>query len=292
MYYIRHCFYLIISNKCPIRYKTVLNKTLSFLVSFLDMLLHHETNEVESSWFVKPTNSGLTLNFHALAPIRYKRSVVRSFVHRIYNACSSWKFIDDGLKQAYEVLEQNQYPKYFYEPIVKKTIENIREHKVADSLSFDEKVTGKKLFFVQYRGHDTTRFIDELVSCGAPIIPIYITRKLRTCLPSLKPKVEKNITSNLVYKIKCSGCQSCYVGMTSRHLITRVKEHFSPNGVITKHLKVCDGMFTPSGGNMDPYTCSEILATTSRSIVFLGILEALYIRDTKPHLNTKNEYKV
>ena len=79
--------------------------------------------------------------------------------------------------------------------------------------------------------------------------------------------------------------------MTTRHLITRVKEHFSPNGVITKHLKVCDGMFTPNGGNLDPYTCSEILATTSRNIVFLGILEALYIRDIKPNLNNTDKYK-
>ena len=79
--------------------------------------------------------------------------------------------------------------------------------------------------------------------------------------------------------------------MTTRHLITGIKEHFSPNGVMTKHLTVFDSIFTHIGGNVDPYTCSEILATTSRNIVYLGILEALYIRDIKPNLNTKDEYK-
>ena len=260
-------------------------------ISFLDMLLHHTSDGIESSWYMKPSNSGLTLNYHALAPARYKRSVVRSFVHRIYNSCSSWMYIDDGLKEAIEILRENQYPEHFYSPIIKQTIEKIREKKDTVGSSFDENVAGKKLFFIQYRGHDTTRYVNELLKSGAPIMPIYTTKKLKTCLPSLKPIVEKNLTSNVIYRIKCSGCQSCYLGMTSRHLITRIKEHFYPNGVMTKHLQVCDGIFLPGGGNMDPFTCAEILATTNKNIIYLSILEALYIREEKPNLNTKDEYK-
>ena len=67
-------------------------------ISFLDMKLHHTRDKIESSWYMKPTNSGLTLNYHAVAPIRFKRSVVRSFVYRIYNACSNWKYFDEGIK--------------------------------------------------------------------------------------------------------------------------------------------------------------------------------------------------
>ena len=260
-------------------------------ISFLDMLLHHTTNGIESSWYMKPSNSGLTLNFHALAPMRYKRSVVRSFVHRIYNAYSSWTHIDDGIKEAIDILHENQYPGYFYSPIIKQTIEKIRATKEIKGSSFDEIADGKKLFLIQYRGHDTTRYVNELLKSGAPILPIYTTRKLRTILPSLKPTVEKNFTSNVIYKIKCSGCQSCYVGMTCRHLITRMKEHFYPNGIMTKHLQVCDGIFMPNGGNMDPFTCGEILATTNKSIIYLSILEALFIREIRPDLNTRDEYK-
>ena len=35
---------------------------------FLDMMLHNDRGKLSSSWYRKPTDTGLTLNFHALAP--------------------------------------------------------------------------------------------------------------------------------------------------------------------------------------------------------------------------------
>ena len=72
--------------------------------------------------------------------------------------------------------------------------------------------------------------------------------------------------------------------MTSRHLITRMKEHFYPNCVMTTHLRSC-------GAKMNPSTCEQSIDKTNRNIVFLSILEALHIREMKPSLNTKDEYK-
>ena len=47
-------------------------------------------------------NNGVTLNFHARAPVRYKKSVVRSFVNRIYNSSSNWSHFHEGLTKAKE----------------------------------------------------------------------------------------------------------------------------------------------------------------------------------------------
>ena len=198
-------------------------------ISFLDMLIHHIDDRAQSSWFMKPTNIGLTLNYHALAPTNYKRSVVRSFVYRIYNACSTYEYVNEGLERAISILKENQYPCTFYEPILKDTIEKIYlKRKKSEKLCFDEKTTGKRLFYMQYRGLDSVKYVKNLINCGAPIIPIYTTRQLKTMLPSLKPMIEKNYTSNVIYKVRCPGCDSCYVGMSSRHLITRITEHFRP----------------------------------------------------------------
>ena len=87
-------------------------------ISFLDMLLIRIGRKLFSTWYCKPTDTGLVMNFHALAPRRYKRSVVSGFVHRIYRACSSWQYICDSIDKAKEVLEKNQYPPLFYEPII------------------------------------------------------------------------------------------------------------------------------------------------------------------------------
>ena len=59
--------------------------------------------------------------------------------------------------------------------------------------------------------------------------------KTRRALPSMKPLVNKMYRSKLIYQIVCTGCKSKYVGLPTRHLISRVNEHFSPNGPMTKH---------------------------------------------------------
>ena len=93
----------------------------------LDMkIIHdHETGKLESTWYSKPTDTGLIMNFHALAPNRYKRSVVSGFVYRIHRACSSWSYFHDSLEKAKRVLERNQYPPAFYEPLIKQTLDAI-----------------------------------------------------------------------------------------------------------------------------------------------------------------------
>ena len=53
-------------------------------LSFLDMQFIHSGPLVTSTWYSKPTDTGLILNFHSLAPKRYKQSVVSGFVHRIF----------------------------------------------------------------------------------------------------------------------------------------------------------------------------------------------------------------
>ena len=78
---------------------------------------------------------------------------------------------------------------------------------------------------MQFRGSTTEQFVKKLKSCGAPVQVILTLRKLRSCLPSLKAPVEKLLKSDVVYKISCSRCKTCYVGKTSRHLATRFSEH-------------------------------------------------------------------
>ena len=85
----------------------------------------HSTGRLESTWYSKPTDTGLIMNYHALAPKRYKRSVVAGFVHRIYRACSTWPHFHQSLKKAKCILEKNQYPPTFYDPLIRQTLHDI-----------------------------------------------------------------------------------------------------------------------------------------------------------------------
>ena len=87
---------------------------------FLDMLIQNNNGKLTSTWYTKTTDTGLTMNFHSLAPDRYKRSVVSGMVHRILQACSTWKAVHESLEKAKKILTNNQYPPSFFDPIIKK----------------------------------------------------------------------------------------------------------------------------------------------------------------------------
>ena len=210
-------------------------------IAFLDMnIVHKKDGTIETEWYRKATDTGLTINFHALAPTKYKRGMVINLVYRIFNATSSWELFDKGLNEGKEILASNQYPEEWYENIINKTIEKIfrKEKKISDEE--DE----RKMVFIQYRGPITDSYVQKLKETGAPIKPILTLRKVKTVLPSLKQNIEKVITSNIIYQFKCTNCNVSYVGMTTRHLCTRVNEHRNNAGeqaTIRMHAEQCLG---------------------------------------------------
>ena len=73
---------------------------------FLDMKIIRKDCELSTTWYTKPTDTGLIMNFHAFAPQKYKISVVAGFVHRIYRACSTWINFHTSLEKAKTILTQ------------------------------------------------------------------------------------------------------------------------------------------------------------------------------------------
>ena len=252
-------------------------------IPFLDMKIERTNRKLSSKWYTKPTDTGLTMNFHALAPLRYKRSVVSGLVHRIHRSCSNWFNFHESLQKAKTILENNQFPKSFYEPIISKTLSKIIEDGDGDAdVEEENDEEEKKMFFMNYRGKVSEKFEQSLKKINAPCKVIFTLKKLKTCMPSLKPSVEKSFKSGVVYQIKCPRCSSCYVGQTSRHLIYRIKEH-RRNGPVASHMMECNCDLT-----MDIVT---ILCSSSKSEFHLMTLEALMINAIKPTLNTKDEYR-
>ena len=89
------------------------------------------------------------------------------------------------------------------------------------------------------------------------------------------------LQSNVVYEITCSQCKLSYVGQTSRHLQQRFKEHIGSSGLLKKHFQDCD--VSPS------FEMVKILGKAK--FEKLLTLEALFISEIKPALNTKDEFK-
>ena len=220
------------------------------------------------------------MNYHALAPKRYKRSVVSGFIHRIYRACSTWKLFHESVETAKRILERNQYHPMFYEPILKLELEKLLGV-VAEKPSEEKTAQQKILLMINYRGKCSEDFARSLHKIKAPCNVVMTLRKLKTVLPSLKPAVDKMFKSGVVYEITCPRCSACYVGQTSRHLTTRFHEHRTKAGPIKTHVARCRTKLTSEDIN--------ILQQTAKGEQFLLTLEALHIRERKPTINTKDE---
>ena len=254
----------------------------------LDMKIHHDhdSGTLSSTWYNKPTDTGLIMNYHALAPKRYKRSVVSGFVYRIHRACSSWENFHTSMEKAKRILEKNQYPPAFYEPVIRQALSDIlgESQEQPSIIPAQNTDTVKRRIMIQYRGKCSEEYARALHKISAPCLVVMTLRKLKTVLPSLKPAVEKIMKSGVVYNITCPGCSACYVGQTDRHLMTRLYEHIHKAGPMKTHIETkCNTTITEDD--------VEILHTTSRGENYLLTLEALYIRERKPVLNTKDEYR-
>jgi len=231
------------------------------------------------------------MNFHAVSPRKYKRAVVQGLVHRIYRACSTWQAIDESIQRAKDILERNQYPPEFYDNIISTTIEKIVTSTNTPPSSPSETAQGvpadnqqSYLLSVQYRGRDTDNLVRKLSKLPIPVRTVLTLRKMKTVMPSLKPPVPKLLRSRVVYKITCPGCESSYVGQTVRHLKTRLAEHKNINTPVGAHFRNCI--------NTEPISDDvSILCSTTRSDQILMTLEALYIKEHSPNLNTRDEYR-
>ena len=239
------------------------------------LLLISKSTKSRNHHGILPTDSDLIMNFHALAPLKRKRSVVTGFVHRIFWACSTWEHFHGGLERPKRGLCNNQYPTNFYEPLIHSTIEKLHlPHRTNEAEIEEVEEVLKHVLFLQYRGKVTEDYVWALDKLNAACKLILTLRKLKTVLHSLKVPVEKSLQSRIVYELMCPSCQACYVGQTDRHVLKRFKEHCQPSQPFTKHIILCGAspVFTDK-------KYGNILHTTTRNIPYLEALEALWNRE-------------
>ena len=98
---------------------------------------------------------------------------------------------------------------------------------------------------------------------------------------SVKDPIPRGLRAGVVYKFLCAGCSACYVGETTRHFSTRVREHiFSDRtSYIFKHLQNSEHCRTLCSSD-----CFSILDHASTTFQ-LKIKEAIHIQWEKPTLN-------
>ena len=250
-------------------------------ISFLDLKVMRSGRKLNTSWYRKATDTGVIMNYHSCAPSQYKRNIVEGTVHRIDHTTSDWVKFRDELEGYKAELENNQYPPAFYEKCIANTLSKIVDGSSITSASSKVREMGdqrdtRALLLINYRGVISDNFARRIRKL-ADIKTIFTTRKLKTCLPSLKDAVPKELKSRVVYEICCSGCNARYVGQTVRHFQTRLGEHLKDTAPVGIHMKGCGAGYS-----------TKILEQSNDPVKLLT-LEALHIAQRKPQINGKQE---
>ena len=98
---------------------------------------------------------------------------------------------------------------------------------------------------------------------------------------SVKHPIPGGLRSRVVYKFACAGCNTCYVGKTTRHFSTPVREHLVTDKAlhIFKHLQNSEHCHA-----LCSVDCFHILDLASTGFQ-LKIKETFHIQRQQPSLN-------
>ena len=194
------------------------------------------------------------------------------------------------IKKLSNILRKNQFPDGLIQKVVNGYLDNINKSTALSAVSTSPIGLCTLYFKLPYLpwSNFTKRKLQTLVKhyCKDLKIKLVFSSFTSKNLIDVKESLPKTLRSNVVYKVTCAGCDSVYVGETSRHLSTRVREHLQTdkNSNIFKHLRGSDKCRESCSDN-----CVTVIDTAS-TYHQRKIKEALHISWEKPILNKQVQH--
>jgi len=189
-------------------------------INFLDICIQYDQNrDIKTNWYTKTVWSGRYLNFNSNTPSKYKKSVVNTLIDRAV-ILSDVKHRPKNLKKVREILENNDYPKQFTEPIIKD-----RVNKIYNSNSSNLKTAETKNYVSLDFNSEVNPKIKKVLEPFKITIAEKPANNSKTLYTKLKPKIPESKQTNVIYKIDCRDCPKTYIGQTKQYLKNRTKEH-------------------------------------------------------------------
>ena len=271
-------------------------------LAFLDVLVSREGNQLVTSLYRKPTFSGLYTNFNSFIAGKYKTGLIYCLLFRIFNFTVDWMKFHEEVKFLSDIFRKNQYPQHFFDRCTKifldrklnpDTVVKIEKQKLIVSLPFVGRYSNilkKKLSALA-----SSHLISDFKIC----VVWKSDRVVRNFFP-FKDKLPVHLCSKFLYRFKCDGCNSIYVGKSKRHFLIRAYEHLglsyrtnkkytynpanSNNTTVLNHIN----QKSTCKGTLDSF---EIIGR-ARNDFFLRIKESLLIKKIKPTLLNPNSQSV
>ena len=190
-------------------------------ISFLDVLIKRKDDKFITSIFRKPSFTGQYLNFQSYCSRRRKVGLIKTLFHRAHKLCSEEMFQTE-LNVIKDLLINNGYPNPLVEKVFKTEINRLKYIKPYGPDKCPV------LLILPYVGVKSTQIENSIKKMTEKVYRASNPRVIFTSTSILNPKGKDHISHNhkscVVYTFKCC-CSNSYIGQTSRHLETRIKEH-------------------------------------------------------------------
>ena len=182
-------------------------------------------------------------------------------------------------------LEKNLFPAHF--PVIERVVKRyvtgtLGNHCPQGSLS-TSLIFYFKLPYISHFSAVTQKKVRQLIKCHCNDLHIKLVfSSFQTGkLFSMKDPIPGGLHSCVVYKFACAVCNACYVGETTRHFSTCVREHLVSDKAsnIFKHLQNSEHCRALSSVD-----CFHILDHASTRFQ-LKTKEAFHIQRQQPSLN-------
>ncbi|XP_058814568.1 uncharacterized protein LOC131678430 [Topomyia yanbarensis] len=190
-------------------------------IPFLDMLLIRQQNQqIKTEWYMKPIASGRFLNYNSFHPLHQKINMAKNFIHRV-NYLSSNLRDDEKISIIDKQLSLNNYPKKLRHRLINRMHErNILTLQTTDK---NLQTTYRSIAYIPYLSNQIGKHLKndykhiQLAHRNIKTVGKFYTK--------IKDPVPADHHSNVIYSIPCKQCSSCYIGMTSNMLKTRICGH-------------------------------------------------------------------
>ena len=266
-----------------------------FIFWFIGFTIDSNGETYVTSVYRKETNKGHFMNARGECPERYKVGMIRGLIDRTHKISSSIEIFNVECNKLKQLLINNGYSNSLFDCILKKYVQQKQSqpqetpnqthdlfyrNQMTSSYKIDEKVLKNII-------KQNIKCTNENESIKLNIY--YKNGKVSNLVMKNSPNTTKLQRTNILYKYECNvgDCEpQAYIGYTQTTLSRRITMHLQ-SGAPLKHSQD----FHSSTLNREQMVSNTSIIRQENDFNRLEIMEALYIKYTKPAINLQTTGK-
>lgn len=249
-------------------------------MDFLDFSIGRHKGAMTSKVFYKKSDTGIICHSQSFEPKIWKINTLKWYLNRAWSHSSTFQFFHEECKNVVNKFIKQGHNPQLIDKHVFWAINRYMRGEVNNRNKSDQK-SKCKFVGIPFMGKESSLDIKQLF----PKDRVKVWFKCNSLSGFFRKgnKCNKVERYNVIYSFKCASNISIeYIGMTTRRLKQRIAEHKRPASPVGTHLLSCDECCRHELADL-----FSILDHSSNKYA-LSILEAVYIKECKPILNTSN----